>query len=699
MGVSIHSGFIQKVLWGLRLRGQAAEDPTAKTLHALMLMLLLLMVPHIGLAEINHPGNLLITLLGIPMVFTPVTTLVLLRKNAVRAAGAVYLIGMWIGFTAIMAFNGGIYNVALAVYIALAVSAAWLFGYDAALWTAAVCAVVAGVMAILQTNGLGPPRLLPGTPFGIWLLMIESTLMGVVPVTLVLSSLRQALAQSQRAEAELKVHQQHLEVLVQQRTTELVDARDQAQAANQAKSAFLANMSHELRTPLNAILGFSTMVRDDPGLPERHRKDLDIVNRSGEHLLGLIDEVLDVAKIEAGRVTVEIAPFNLSALVRDALEMMRPRASAKSIELLMDASSNVPSFARSDAAKLRQLLVNLIGNAVKFTEEGSVTLRVDAKPIDAGHRFLLIFEVQDTGIGIAPEDQMRIFSPFVRVGKAATQDGTGLGLSIARRFVQMMGGTIRVDSALGKGSLFHIEVPVERAEELNVITTADDFQKVVGLEPGQPEYRILIVEDKRENWLLLQRLLRDAGFQVQVAEDGAQGVEMFRTWQPHLICMDLRLPILGGIEAAREIRSLDGGLRVKIVAITASAFAHQREEVLAAGLDDFVRKPYRAQEIFDCMARHLGVRYLYKEARRASPAEPATLQREALAMLPHALRKDLAKALVRLDPGPIREVIDRVSEEDARLGEALTLCAKRYAYTEILNALEDFNGMCTGGSP
>jgi CheY-like chemotaxis protein len=185
-----------------------------------------------------------------------------------------------------------------------------------------------------------------------------------------------------------------------------------------------------------------------------------------------------------------------------------------------------------------------------------------------------------------------------------------------------------------------------------------------------------------------------------VAEDGAQGVGMFRSWRPHLICMDLRLPVMGGMEAAHEIRALDGGLQVKIVAIIASAFAQQREEVLAAGLDDFVRKPYRREEILDCMARHLGVRYLHREARRASPADPvAALQRDALAMLPHPLRKELAAALVRLDPGPIGEVIDRVSEQDARLGEVLARCAKRFAYTEILDALEDCNGLYAGGSP
>ena len=478
-----------------------------------------------------------------------------------------------------------------------------------------------------------------------------------------------------------------LETQVAERTRELEISKVAAERANKAKSSFLAHMSHELRTPLNSILGFSSIVREAPELSEKHREDLATVCRSGEHLLGLIDDVLDTAKIEAGRVTLNLAPFDLHALVSACVVMMRVRAFEKGLALFLQIDPGVPLFVRSDAGRLRQVLINLIGNAVKFTERGSVTVRVDAGPADSSGNILLILEVEDTGIGIAPEDQAQIFDVFVQAGQLSAQKGTGLGLSITQQFVHLMGGSIHVESSLGKGSLFRAELPVQQAEE-SAALTADGRGQVVGLAPGQPGYRILIVEDKKENWLLLRRLLEDAGFQVQVAEDGAQGIELFRAWQPHLIWMDIRLPVMGGLEASREIRALEGGRLVKIVALTASAFAQQREEVLAAGLDDFLRKPYRREEIFDCMSRHLGLQYVYKEGQRTRLAEPvATLRPEAISQLPETLRKELADALVRLDAGPIADAIGRVSQQDAQLGEGLSRLSSRFAYTEILNAL------------
>jgi signal transduction histidine kinase/CheY-like chemotaxis protein len=490
--------------------------------------------------------------------------------------------------------------------------------------------------------------------------------------------------QAGRIRKELEHHKEHLEQQVQQRTAELVDARDQAVAANQAKSVFLANMSHELRTPLNAILGFSNLLRDGR-ITNRQRHDLDIINRSGEHLLNLINDVLDVAKIDSGRVEMVNGSIDVPDLVRDVTELMRIQAREKGLELFLEQLSVVPRFIRGDAEKLRQVLINLLGNAIKYTEQGIVTLRLSAT---ATEPLALTFEVEDTGVGIAPEDQEQIFDPFVQVGKRGSQKGTGLGLAITRQFVVLMRGTLRVESTQGRGSRFRVTLPVEQIEDSKIRSAKHIGGSVIGLMPGQPEYRILIVEDEAENWLLLQRVLQDTGFQVRVAENGAQAVEAFQSWRPHFIWMDLRMPVMDGIEAVRRIRTSNGGMEVKIAAVTASAFASEREAVVAAGVDDFVRKPYRVNEIFDCLARHLAIHYRLRNTESMAPEQPPTLRPEDLRVLPGELRDELSDALIRLDISHIAQVISRVTRRNPALGSVLESLASRLAYSEILDAIK-----------
>jgi len=684
--------------YALRLRGPLADDPTARILHALVLavaiwyalwsVILLPLYPQFGIRLLT----------AVLQEVGPLAALVLLQFGLFRQASWVYLLSMWASATIISATRGGIHSTSLVAYVVIPILATWLFGFSTALWAAGLCLSTGLILALLELTGVRFNGVLPVTPIAAWAILAQTILIGTVPVAQILQTLQATLTQSRRTQKELQQYKESLELEVQSRTAELVEARDQALAANRAKTSFLANMSHELRTPLNAILGFSTLVSRDSNLSDQQRKDLAVVATSGEHLLDVIDDVLDMAKIETGGITVENGSFDVRALVSEIVNMLRKGALAKNLELLLDVSPAVPRFVRSDSGKLRQVLTNLVGNAVKYTEEGSVVVRVDTRPREASEGLILVLEVEDTGIGIAPEDRARIFDAFIQAGTAGTRQGTGLGLAISRNFVQLLGGTIQVESEPGHGSRFRVEVPVERAEPSEVTSAASPAPRIVGLQPGQPDYRVLVVEDQKENWLLLQRLLQTAGFQVRVVDNGAKAIEVFETWRPHFIWMDLRLPGLGGLEAAKRIRASEAGRDVKIAAVTASAFASQREEVLAAGLDDFLRKPYRPAEIFDCMARHLGVRYIYRETLPESAGEPVTLRPEELAALPATLLNELESAIISLDQIRIANAVRQVTEHSALIGSALSRLADQFAYTPILHALKSSKSRLTGAS-
>ena len=482
----------------------------------------------------------------------------------------------------------------------------------------------------------------------------------------------------------LQAGTEKLERQIAERTRELHSAKETAEEANRSKTIFLANMSHELRTPLNAILGFSNLMRESPGIPAKERQSIDIINRSGEHLLGLINNVLDMAKIDAGRTELQSAPLDLCELVRGVVDMMRVRAEEKGLELILEQSSGISCYVWGDAEKLRQVFLNLASNAVKYTEQGSVAVLLEATPLE-GSRVQVKVQVQDTGAGISPEDQKQIFDPFVQVGKLSSQKGTGLGLAITKKFVDLMGGNIQVESAPGKGSLFRIELTAQRADEPERGKARNTRRRIVGFEPAQREYRVLIVEDQLENWLLLRRLLESAGFLVQVSEDGLSAIEKFQTWRPQFIWMDWRLPGMNGLEVTRRIRALDGGRNVKIVALTAYALTEQRAQAEAAGVDDFLSKPFQAAEIFDCLARHLGIHYTYDDTATDQPGMP--LREEALAALPQEFRTELAEALISLDIDRVSRAVNRITEQDAALGSALVWHCHQYAYSSILRVL------------
>jgi len=494
----------------------------------------------------------------------------------------------------------------------------------------------------------------------------------------------QDITEQKLREQELERYRNHLEDEVRQRTEELVLARNAAEEANKAKSVFLANMSHELRTPLNAILGFSQMMQHDEGLSENQQETLEIISHSGEHLLKLINDVLEIAKIEAGKLQLEIATVDLHDMVRGVVDMMQLRAEQKGLQLVLDQSSEFPHYIKGDEARLRQILVNLVSNAVKFTDEGGVTLRLGVKDNERRH---LLIEVEDTGPGIGEADRQKLFKPFVQLAEGTSRGGTGLGLAIIRQFVQLMTGSIIVTSTLGKGTLFHIEVPLEAADESEIIRLGGELHgEIIGLAPGQPTYRILIAEDQRDNQLLLTRLMTNLGLEVKIADNGAACVKLFKTWRPDLIWMDRRMPVMDGMEATRRIRQLPGGDKVKIVAVTASAFKEQQTEMQTAGMDETLRKPYLFSEIYDCLARQLGVEYRYRSAPVQREA-PDTLTPSMLADLDAGLSAELREALESLDRKRIDSVIRQIAKKDPALAESLGRIADKFDYPVILQAL------------
>jgi signal transduction histidine kinase/CheY-like chemotaxis protein len=466
--------------------------------------------------------------------------------------------------------------------------------------------------------------------------------------------------------------------------------KEAAETANKAKSAFLANMSHELRTPLNAILGFAQLMGRSGTLASEQRENVSTITRSATQLLALINDILDMSKIESGRVEMNPTAFDLLGMLSDLESMFSLRAREKGLTLSVDIAPGIPRFVVTDEAKIRQVLVNLLGNAIKFTDQGGVTLRVRSQLETLGDA-RLFFEVEDTGIGIADGEIGSLFEPFVQSRNiSATKEGTGLGLSICRSYVSLLGGTISGRSELGKGSVFSFDARVGRAEEAQVLPVRPR-RRVTGLAPGQPRYRILIAEDRQSNRELLTKLLAPLGFDVRGVNNGAECLSVWETWEPHLIWMDMRMPVMDGYEATRRIKSSVHGQATVIIALTASVFDSDRKIILSGGCDDFVRKPFVEEDIYEKLETHLGVKFLTEQKSNVTDggsAEAPELSSELLSPIPMEWRSAFRKATVEADYTRLQQLMDELRPLHPASVEALAPLVKGFEYEKILAALD-----------
>lgn len=453
-----------------------------------------------------------------------------------------------------------------------------------------------------------------------------------------------------------------------------------AQSANRAKSAFLSNMSHELRTPLNAILGYAQLMNRRAAGNAEDRDQLTRILGAGEHLLSLINDVLSLSKIESGGLELRTASFRVGTLLESVMDIQRLRAQAKGLDLRLEVDPALPDNLEGDEAKLRQVLVNLLGNAVKFTAEGSVTLRVGYRPGQA------TFVVEDTGPGISEEDQKQLFRPFFQAGNhPLAAEGTGLGLHISRSLVRLMGGELALESRLGEGSRFTFQLAMPEGE---APLEFEDRGRVLSLEPGQRKVTMLVVDDRLENRDLLVRMLGSVGFSVLSAADGLEAVELWERHRPELIWMDLRMPRMSGFEAIQVIRGqeLERELpHTHVVAISASVIDLDRETLRLAGFDDFIGKPFRESQLFDLAGRLLGLRFLLQAHDGSAQAMPAGELGEALGALPQAWRSDLREAVLTGDTEAALALVDRLDGAPPSAG--LRHLIRSYQLQELLDLL------------
>ncbi|MGK7902041.1 MAG: response regulator [Hormoscilla sp.] len=472
-----------------------------------------------------------------------------------------------------------------------------------------------------------------------------------------------------------------------------IESRKKAENANEAKSQFLAQMSHELRTPLNIILGFAQVMNRDRSLGKEQQENLEVITSSGEHLLELIEDILSMSKIDSGRMTLNINSFDLHYLLDSLEEMFQISSAAKGLQLIFDREEYLPQYIETDEGKLRQVLIDLLDNAIKFTEAGRVILRVKVEGkmlMYTGMRKMAIaFEVEDTGPGVSPDQIEELFQPFVQKMNVEFQSGTGLGLAISREYVRLMGGSLTASNVIkNRGAVFKFYIQAHLASE-SAIEYQQQLRRVIGMAPEQPGYRILVAEDKWENRQLLVKLFSSVGLEVRSAENGREAVDLWSEFAPHLIWMDMQMPVMNGYEATKEIKSQLKGQATVIIAMTAQNFSDDRATVLDAGCDDFIQKPFQEGTLFKKMAQHLGVNYIYEEKVPSTSSQTAPeLTSDDLRVMPAEWIAQLDRAALELDDEMLFRLMEQIPESNASLVNGLKDLVQNFRFDTIIDLAE-----------
>jgi len=490
-----------------------------------------------------------------------------------------------------------------------------------------------------------------------------------------------------RAKAETKLLETN--TYLELATANAKEMAAKAEMANKSKSAFLANMSHEIRTPLNAVIGFSQLMSRDKLLTESQREYNTSIIRAGEHLLALINDILELSKIEAGHVVLNPSNVDLHLLLNDIQIIFSDRAESKHLRFICENADDLLRFVYVDESKLRQIFVNLIGNAIKFTEEGGIAVRTRTSKINDATSMLTV-EIQDSGPGIPASEMEKLFKHFEQTSSGINKgSGTGLGLALSRELAIMMGGNITVSSEVGIGSVFTFQVEIrdgkEEAIEVNI------SKRVIGISRSKELYRILVVDDKDENLKVVIDLLKLVGFETLEAVNGKDAIEKFEVWNPHLILMDMRMPVMDGYEATRIIKATEKGKKTPIVALTASAFEDERQKMESLGMQGYIRKPFRENELFSSLGKILDLEYVYEDENLATQTHKLSSQKLNscdIAKLPQELVLQMTEALSVADLDLFINLIEKIDTENERIAIQLKELAKNYEYAclqQLLN--------------